>query len=200
MLRKHAIRTKVLVAAVVAAITVSMVISYEVLSVPRDQIPRGNIPSINFTSFLGYYNITYPTEFNESGNGFKVTFELRTGGPAIIYPSMGDHVYFGITYLTKSYSSPYTGVAFYVSHASLSIGNYTMTAFKVSYVASRSGTEMWLQFTVQESILGYDSAGHNYGYSFCISVLPVMFSGLFHTNRNAIVMEVGTGLPWYHVE
>ncbi len=200
MIRRHVIRTKVVATAVVVAIVISLVIPYELLTVPKDQISQGNIPSLNCTSFLGYYNITHPTKFNESGNGFKVTFELRTGGPTIIYPCMGDHAYFTIAYVSKSYSSPYTGVAFYVSHAALSIGNYTMTAFNVSYVKFGSGRVMSLQFTVQESILTYDSAHHSYGYSFCISVLPVMFFGPFHTDRSPIVMKVGTTLPWYYIE
>ncbi len=199
-MRKHANRTRALIAAVVAAITISLVIPYQVLGIPQNQVPYGNIPSINYTSSLGFNNITHPSEFNESGNGFKVTFELRSGGPEIIYPSRGNNVYFGITYLAKSYSSPYTGVAFYVSHASFSIGNYDMTAFNDSYVAYGPETVMWLQFTIQKSILTYDSAGQNYAYSFCISVLPIMFLGPFHTNGNAIVMESGTAVSWYHIE
>ncbi len=109
-----------MIAAIMAAIAISSTLSYEVITIPANPIPRGNIPYVNLTTLQGCNYTLAPVEFNESGKGFSATFELRSGGPILVYPGKGSDVYVGISYTSNTDSTPYTGVAFYINQASFS--------------------------------------------------------------------------------
>ena len=195
-LRKHHRAT---VTVLVIVMIVLPVIFYEVLTTPPSQIPQGRIPSINLKS-LGYNKTIYPLELNKSGNGFKVTFELRSGGPAMIPPGYDTLVYFGISIINRTVSSPYSAVGFYIKSANFSIGNYTMSSYATSYTNSGQNSTLWLQFTVTPGIVQYDPEGYNYTGSYRVTIVPVLYFGIFHFVQSPLTINSATPYPWYYIE
>ncbi|MGC8505357.1 MAG: hypothetical protein ACP5NK_01430 [Thermoplasmata archaeon] len=155
---------------------------------------------MNLTTLQGYNYTLAPVEFNESGKGFSATFELRSVGPIIIDPSNGADVYVGISYLSKTFSTPYTGIAYYVTQASFSLGNYTMTSCTTSDETFGNSTVMWLQFMVQQNITQYDSINHYYSGSYYVYITPVLFFGPFHFAQPAIKLHSMTGPGWFYLK
>ncbi|MGP6238981.1 hypothetical protein ACNF40_01010 [Cuniculiplasma sp. SKW4] len=140
-----------------------------------------------------------PVKLNESGKGFFATFELRSEAPDIIVPYGRDGVSFAISYLSESFSSSYTSVAFYITQASYSLGNYTMTSYTTSTATYGNGKVMWLQFYVPENITEYDSLNHIYSGSYYVYITPVLFYGLFHFSLPAIKLHSVTGPNWFYL-
>lgn len=193
------INRKVFAAVIIVIIAISSTLSYEIVTTPSNPIPKGSIPSVNVTTCSGQNCYLTPVKLNESGKGFSATFELRSEAPDIIAAYSCDEIGFSISYLNKSFSSPYTSVAFYITQASYSLGNYTMTSYTTSTATYGNGKVMWLGFVVPENITEYDPLDHFYSGSFYVYITPVLFYGLFHFSLPSIRLHSSTPPNFFYI-
>ncbi len=192
--RKH---SKIVFAIIIVIVFFSSTVLFEVFTNPSSQILDYKIKPVSYDS-SALNNKTDPECFNETGDGFRATFEILPGEPLSILPGLNTNVFFGISYFNLTDSPPYIYTTFHITHANFSIGNYSTNSWSLNYYDDLP--TLWIHFNLGPSITLYDQEGKNYSGEGNITIVPVIHFGVFHVGKAPIVIHFNTPYPWYYIQ
>ncbi len=202
-LRKHYIVTSV--ALIITICFISALIYEDTTRAPSElNIPYAFAPVNDHNSgydTFGFNGTTYPVKFNETGTGFAAVFEMMQGPPATLTSAGFNILAFGISIVCKTVSSPYSNVTFYVSGASLTIGNYTTGNYAMQETV-KGGIFFIFQpepFGNYDPITCVDKVGMNYTAQYSVTIVPILHFSFIHYELKSFTLNYETTYPWYHI-
>lgn len=180
-------------------VLVSSIVIFENFTNPSSQVPDYKIKSVPYGTLGSTNGTTFPENFNETSDGFRVVFEILPGPPLAVIPGLSTSLFFRISYFNLTGIPFYTSATFQITNANFTIGSYTMRSWSTGCYYDNTSL-FYVNFKLGPSITSYDLEGQNYSGEGNITVVPIIHFGIFHIAKTPFILHFNTPYPWYYIK